>query len=75
MIGEFGVEKKGKKGDGAGGVKTECVRVRGLERCRDERTDEGQQEVPQADESEVDDDDDEMIWWSWDGKLVGFSGW
>lgn len=20
-------------------------------------------------------DDDEMIWWSWDGKLVGFSDW
>ena len=20
-------------------------------------------------------DDDEMIWWSWEGKLVGFSDW
>jgi hypothetical protein len=21
------------------------------------------------------DEEDEMIWWSWDGKLVGFSDW
>jgi len=28
--------------------------------------------------SEVDEpvnEDDEMIWWSWEGKLVGFSDW
>ena len=22
-----------------------------------------------------DDENDEMIWWSWDGKLTGFSEW
>ena len=21
------------------------------------------------------DEDDEMIWWSWDGKIVGFADW
>ena len=31
--------------------------------CRDENT------LYDADET------DEMIWWSWDGKLVGFSDW
>ena len=20
-------------------------------------------------------EEDEMIWWSWDGKIIGFSGW
>ncbi|KAK0492736.1 hypothetical protein EDD18DRAFT_1182352 [Armillaria luteobubalina] len=24
---------------------------------------------------DVRDEEDEMIWWSWDGKLVGFAGW
>ncbi|KAF9074663.1 hypothetical protein BDP27DRAFT_1214101 [Rhodocollybia butyracea] len=26
-------------------------------------------------ESEDHDEEDEMIWWSWDGKMVGFSSW
>ncbi|KAK0455664.1 uncharacterized protein EV420DRAFT_1644446 [Desarmillaria tabescens] len=25
--------------------------------------------------TDVKNEEDEMIWWSWDGKLVGFSGW
>jgi len=32
----------------------------------------------EADRSEVDEpvnEEDEMIWWSWEGKLVGFSDW
>ena len=32
--------------------------------------------VDESDEPEKEEDEsDEMIWWSWDGKLVGFSDW
>ncbi|KAF9449479.1 hypothetical protein P691DRAFT_759015 [Macrolepiota fuliginosa MF-IS2] len=30
---------------------------------------------PTQDEASPDHDDNEMIWWSWDGKLVGFADW
>jgi hypothetical protein len=29
----------------------------------------------QAGSNEGEDDADEMIWWSWDGKFVGFNDW
>lgn len=33
-------------------------------------------EVPRMEaEGGVVDEEDEMIWWAWDGKLVGFSEW
>ena len=32
-------------------------------------------EDPTRDPRLEQDDDDEMIWWSWEGKLVGFSDW
>jgi hypothetical protein len=34
----------------------------------DDREDEGEEEL-------IEDEEDEMIWWSWDGKIVGFSDW
>lgn len=33
-----------------------------------DREDEGEVEL-------VEDEEDDMIWWSWDGKIVGFSDW
>lgn len=71
--------KRGLSVKGPGGIKTECVRVR----CRNwdqtrssthplatstlEKNEEG--------ENEEGDAGSEMIWWSWDGKLEGFSDW
>ncbi|KAH8115643.1 hypothetical protein DFH11DRAFT_1296988 [Phellopilus nigrolimitatus] len=50
------------------GLRTECVRVRAR---AGERADEREGE----DESGRNDEEDEMIWWSWDGKLEGFADW
>lgn len=38
---------------------------------------EGLRDIERGANSEEQDrtEDDEMIWWSWDGKLVGFSDW
>jgi hypothetical protein len=33
-----------------------------------------EEDVEKSSDDEVD-EDDEMIWWSWDGKLVGFDDW
>lgn len=53
-----------------GGVRTECVRVR----CRADDEDWAWGE--DGDEAGADgDEDDEMIWWSWSEKLIGFSEW
>jgi hypothetical protein len=50
------------------GVKTEGVwigaRDAGPGKTVTTRIDEGEE-----------DDDDEFIWWSWDGKIVGFTDW
>lgn len=44
-------------------VKTECVRVR----CN------ASFDVEEVVDSKVEDEDGQMIWWTWDGKLEGFS--
>ena len=49
-----------------GGVKTEGMRVR----CTTLNEDVSEKNL-QIEE----DEDDEMIWWSWDGKLVGLGDW
>ena len=45
-------------------VKTECVRVT----CRDCEAD-----FEETNKGEEGDEDGQMIWWSWNGKLEGFS--
>lgn len=44
-------------------VKTECVRVR----CN------ASFDVEEDGDSKIEDEDGQMIWWTWDGKLEGFS--
>ena len=45
--------------------------------CRDEDEDREREKSESHSDSDVDahDEKDEMIWWSWEGKLVGFSDW
>lgn len=40
-------------------------------RCRDLGDDCNRREG----EMKEDDEEDEMIWWTWDGKIVGFADW
>lgn len=35
----------------------------------------GDEEAEDGDEVESEDEEDELIWWTWDGKLVGFADW
>lgn len=46
-------------------------------RCRGSTTDMdgGEEEEPEERMDGEGDEDAEMIWWSWDGKIVGFSDW
>lgn len=54
---------KMKKRTACEGIWVRC-RGRGADRKEDEATAEGEE-----------DEDDEMIWWTWDGKIIGFSDW
>jgi len=65
LAGEGGVGGGRKRRMNGKGKRMEGVWVR----CRGSDT--GQGEGGDEEEHE----DDEMIWWSWDGKLVGFSDW
>lgn len=61
----------GKRKPLRGGVKTEGVWIG----CRESNGLREHQTLI-SNTSGVDaDEDDEMIWWAWDGKLVGFSDW
>ena len=62
-VGDTPPKKKGLRG-----TKTEGVWIT----CRS-----GSTEVVRADPepSKLIDEADEMIWWEWDGKIVGFSEW
>jgi hypothetical protein len=53
--------KKKKKGG-----KVEGVWIRGQKRVTEHAINNESGEVPE---------EDEMIWWTWDGKLVGFADW
>lgn len=55
--------KKRKKGARSEGVWIRCRNAAPISEVKDE-----------ADDATLD-EEDEMIWWSWDGKLVGFSDW
>jgi hypothetical protein len=78
-----GKDKARRKGAFGAGLRTVGVRVRCRrgdaesgegERCEGEKLNSGESEADEGDSEEEDDDgNDEMIWWSWDGKLVGFS--
>ena len=59
----------GKKGPSRG-VKTEGVWVG----CRSSSVVEGVRLDGGGDGEEID-EEDEMIWWVWDGKIVGFADW
>jgi hypothetical protein len=54
---------------GASGVKTEGVLVG----CRQTSSDDDSTSHPTVTE-EVS-EEDELIWWAWDGKLTGFAEW
>jgi hypothetical protein len=54
---------------GAGGVKTEGVLVG----CQTSPDDDGSISHPTT-VTEVS-EEDELIWWAWDGKLTGFAEW
>ena len=54
-----------------GGVKTECVHVN-AQRFALGTAEDGDELTPTEAEE---DPDDELIWWAWDGKLVGYSDW
>ena len=53
---------QGSKGGADWGVATS-------ENASDDEDENGEEEGAEEDE------DDEMIWWAWDGKIVGFSDW
>jgi hypothetical protein len=54
---------KRKKGSECEGI---WIRCQGLENDRNRGDGETREE---------EDEEDEMIWWTWDGKIVGFSDW
>ena len=56
-------KKKRKKGERSEGVWIRCQNTAPVIDVRDEADD------------VATDEEDEMIWWTWDGKLVGFSDW
>jgi hypothetical protein len=65
-------DRKGKRMEGV------WVRCRGSEVGVDDKGEkvyEGQENGESREGEGDEDEDDEMIWWSWDGKLVGFSDW
>ena len=57
------------------GPKTNCVRVRCSTPAARPRELEGKnvEESTEGEPNNFDDGEDEMIWWSWDGRLEGFS--
>jgi hypothetical protein len=55
--------KKRKKGARSEGVWIRCQNTASFIEVKDE-----------ADNAAMD-EEDEMIWWTWDGKLIGFSDW
>jgi hypothetical protein len=67
----------GRKKNGKGKVKVEGVWVRclGSDAGADTEIREEQWEDGESDDDGEDDEQDEMIWWCWDGKIVGFSDW
>ncbi len=58
---------------GAAGVKTEGVLVSCCETSPDS-DDDGVSHPPNP-MTEINEEDDELIWWAWDGKLIGFAEW
>ena len=57
-------------------IKTECIRVRCHASNTDQRSKETLESADSADNvSTAQDEDDELIWWAWDGKIEGFSEW
>lgn len=48
------------------GRKVEGVWIRSQKGATEEMINDEYREIPE---------DDEMIWWTWDGKLVGFADW
>lgn len=58
--------KKRKKGS-----KSEGIWVR----CKGVSADSEVEGYPNEGDEEDTDEDDESIWWTWDGKIVGFSDW
>jgi len=63
-LNQFLYEREGERAKKGRAVKVEGVWVG----CRGGATEELGSETVRCEE-------DEMIWWSWDGKLVGFSDW
>ena len=62
-------ERRTQKKRKGGRVEGVWIRCRGSVSGVDEETGEEERDAGEEDE------EDEMIWWSWDGKIVGFSDW
>lgn len=56
------------------GPKTDCVRVRcSATSARSRGNERGRKENCVDEEDSKSNEDNEMIWWSWDGRMEGFS--